>query len=126
MYRRGLYAQAAAEYRLALDADPGFAEAMSNLAWLMSACPDQEHSNGSEAVKLAARACEITGYRSPGFIAVLSAAHAETGRFDAARITAGKAMELIDAKTQSQAAGHIEDLIECYGKSLPWRDAPVE
>jgi protein O-mannosyl-transferase len=126
LYRKGQYAQAAAEYRLALDADPEFVEAMSNLAWMLSACSQQEYRNGPEAVKLAARACEITDYRRAEFIAVLSAAHAETGRFDTATITARKALALIDRKTQSQTAAQLSKLIECYGKSLPWRDSPLE
>jgi Tfp pilus assembly protein PilF len=126
LYRKGQYARADAEYRLALKSDPVFTEAMSNLAWLLSACPDEKFRNGPEAEKLAAGACEITEYRNPGFLAVLSAAQAECGQFESALAAARRARDLIDPEKQRQIALQLDSLIEQYGKSLPWRDTPVD
>jgi len=126
LYRRGRYAQAVAEYRLALKADPQFAEAMSNLARLLSACPDDKFRNGRKAMELAGQACRLTDYRSPEFLAVLSAAQAEDGRYDAAIRTARAALRLIDPGIRRQTALQIERFISQYRKSRPWRDDSVD
>jgi hypothetical protein len=44
-----------------------------------------------EALSLARRACELTGYKHPGFLATLAVACAAAGRFEEAVSTAQKA-----------------------------------
>lgn len=64
---------------LALNSDQ--AEALNNLAWLLATQPDPSIRNGSEAVRLATRACELTGNKEPGILSTLAAAHAANGEF---------------------------------------------
>jgi tetratricopeptide (TPR) repeat protein len=78
------YAQAASDYREAVRLDPKDADAASGLAWLLATCPDADVRNGRKAIEEATRACELTSWEAPYFLAVLGAAWAERGDFDEA------------------------------------------
>ena len=125
-YRRGQYAAAADEYRLALKSDSALVDAMSNLAWLLSACPDDKLRDGPQAVKLATKACSATEYNRPGLIAVLSVAYAECGQFDRAVQAAHAARKLIAPGTRVQTSQLLDRLIRCYRERRPWRDSAPE
>jgi Flp pilus assembly protein TadD len=59
---QGKYGEAIRLYRAALKAQPDQDVILNNLAWLLAACPDAAFRDGPEAVRLASRACELTGY----------------------------------------------------------------
>ena len=65
-----------------MKAQPDQEGVLNNLAWLLASCPNAAFRNGPEAVRLATRACESTGYAKPLLIGTLAAAQAEAGRFD--------------------------------------------
>ena len=51
---------------------------------MMATDPDPSVRNGSEAVRLAERAVQLTGAREPTLLDTLAAAYAEAGRFQEA------------------------------------------
>jgi tetratricopeptide (TPR) repeat protein len=78
------YAQAVSDYREVIRLYPKDADASSGLAWVLATCPDANVRDGRKAVEQATRACELTSWEAPYFLAVLGAAWAELGEFDEA------------------------------------------
>lgn len=66
--------EAVAHYREALRVQPNALEALNNLAWILAAHPDSRYRNGTEAVELATRTCELTRYQNPIPLITLAAA----------------------------------------------------
>src|SRR5439155_25947729 len=67
---------------------------LNGLAWVLATHPDARWRNGSEAVRLAEQACELTGYRQPAALGTLAVAYAEAGRFPEAVTTVQRAQAL--------------------------------
>jgi len=124
---------AVSHYRLAknLPAAAPDAVALNDLAWILAASPSPEFRNGAEAVKLAARACELDHNRQPIFIGTLAAAYAEAGRFDEAAAAARQAHDLAleraekaanpaDAKAAKELAARNLELLEVYRSRQPY------
>ncbi|MBI4584033.1 MAG: ASPIC/UnbV domain-containing protein [Planctomycetes bacterium] len=112
---------ALAEFR-ALFQDPlaGLA-AMTRAAMLLAASPDPGIRNGEEAVQIAQRACQLSGYRDPESLDALAAAYAESGRFDEALITVQKALGLAASANPAALAGQIEERRRLYQSRQPFR-----
>jgi hypothetical protein len=75
----------------------------------------------TEAVRLAERACELTGYRDPMLLGTLAFAYAEAGRLNAALATASKGRDLALASGQTELADRLRKLIEGYQAQQPAR-----
>ena len=58
---------------------------MVKLAWIRATHPDGANRDGGEAVKLALKACQYTGYQDIQTLGTLSAAYAEAGQFELAK-----------------------------------------
>ncbi len=101
----------------ALDLDPDFTNALNNMAWLLASAEDKKIKNADEAVKLAQRACELSGYNNYDFLDTLSIAYAAAGRFTEAIDAAGMAVELARSADQEQLVREIKDRIEVYKKN---------
>jgi len=97
---------AMSHYAAALRQNPDFPDALQHLAWIAATEAHPELRNGTEAVKMAARACALTGQKRPSMLLTLAAAYAEAGRFSDALATVGKAEQL--AKTQGQTGLEAE------------------
>ena len=72
---------AVSAYRRLLVLQPDQPEGLNNLAWLLATRSEPAIRNGEEAVRLARRACELTGNKEPGILSTLAAAHAANGNF---------------------------------------------
>jgi tetratricopeptide (TPR) repeat protein len=116
--------EAVAQYREALKLNPNLTGPLNNLAWVLAASPDDKLRNGAEAVRLAERACELTHYGEPLFIATLAAAYAECSRFPEAVTTAEKAEQLATAAGSEELAGKIRQLLELFRAGIPCRESP--
>ena len=108
--------EAIAHYREALRLQPDSVESLNNLAWALAACPDARLRNGTEAVTLATRACELTGYTNPMALTALAAAYAETGQFPEAVSFAEQAQRLANGG-QSPLAARLSAMLEAFRKS---------
>jgi tetratricopeptide (TPR) repeat protein len=130
---QGKTTEAIADYRLAKNVPVSAPDSavMNNLAWIMAASPFPELRNGAQAVKLAARACELDHNQQPIFIGTLAAAYAEAGRFDEAVAAAqqahdmalelaGKAHNPADAKAANDLAARNLELLEIYRSRHPY------
>jgi len=81
-YRRlGSYSEALSDYEKALEIDANLADALDGIAWISAICPDPEFRDGQRAVRSALRACELSDWKEPGYVATLAAAYAESGNF---------------------------------------------
>lgn len=87
------FGEAISHYRVAANLRTDDYEIYNNLAWLLATCPDDHLRDGSEAVRLAERACELTRGRVVNCIGTLAAAYAEAGDFSEAVATAERARQ---------------------------------
>ena len=117
----GRGAEAINQYRLALASVPDLVPALNNLAWVLATDPDAKNRNGTEAVRLAERACALTDYQIPVLMGTLAAAYAEAGSFKEAIATAQKARELAQAAGQSDVAEKNRQLLELYKSGRAYR-----
>jgi Flp pilus assembly protein TadD len=101
-----------------------FPDALDRLAWILATTPQAEFRNGEEAVRMAERACELTGHKQARFLATLAAAYAEAGRFPEAVSTAELARELAAAAGQKETEIKYASLLETVKSGKPWRESP--
>jgi len=120
----GRHREAIREYREVLRLDADDPEVLNNLAWILAAHPSAGLRDGTEAVKLAARACELTAHRQPVFLGTLAAAHAEVGEFEKAIEAARRAQELALSLRQTNIAQRNEQFLRLYQDRKPARMAP--
>jgi HEAT repeat protein/Tfp pilus assembly protein PilF len=106
------YAQAIGDYKEAIKLLPETQSATwhNNIAWILATCPRSEVRDGKEAVKHAARACEIQS--TPIFVDTLAAAHAEAGDFEEAVRLQEEALELPGARAR----------LKLYESKKPYRE----
>ncbi len=111
---RGEYEDAVKFYKAALAAQSDHPNILNNFAWLRASCTNAVFRNGDEAVRLATRACELTGYTKPLLIGTLAAAQAEAGSFQTAITTAERAAKLADSLQLQETVVRNRELIELY------------
>ena len=119
---KGQYREAVSHYELTLRSEPDSPMALNNLAWILSAGPDQSIRDGRRAVDLAVRLNEVTQRKNPFFIRTLAAAYAEAGEFDKAIETNQAASGLADAQGQHELAAKIQEEGNLYREHRPFHD----
>jgi len=122
--QKGDYDQALPHLRAACAADPNALDALDSLAWILAVAPDQNLHRPAEALPLAQRACELTGYRKPETLDTLAAVYAALGQFPAAVETAQKARQLAQDAGQEQLARDIQNRGELYRSGQPYYEPP--
>ena len=123
---QGNYERAIRDFERVIKLNPGNAKAYDNLAWILATHPDAELRDGSQAVRLAERACHLTQYKSPAMLDTLAATYAETGRFDQAVKTAQKAMQIARAAKSEKLAEDIQSRLNLYKAKRPFRTSALE
>jgi Flp pilus assembly protein TadD len=109
---RGQFAPALAEWEAARQLDPGRLPVLTNMAWLLSACPDARVRHGARAVELAELALKLSPRPDARLYDTLGAAYAEAGRFTEALTSVRHAIELapgdpaLKAREALYASGH--------------------
>ncbi len=119
---QGRTAEGITEFRRSLRLQPNQPEALNDLAWLLATSPDATVRDGAEAVKLAARACELTHNERPLLVGTLAAACAEAARWDEAVAAAQKAHDLAVADGLKALAEKDLKLQELYRSHHAFRD----
>jgi tetratricopeptide (TPR) repeat protein len=117
-YQTGDAAQAVAQFQRVLKQQPENLDALNNLAWLLATWDDTKVRNGMEAVRLAEKACQLTGYKQPRMTGTLAAAYAEAGRYDDAVATGNLTVKLAnDAGDQSLT--YVGNFIQSHATNHP-------
>ena len=149
LMKLGRYEESAAAYQEILRRWPGHADAHNNLAyvlvklgrreeaephrisalrlkaWALATQEDPKDRNGAEAVRLAERACEQTGYKEPLALDTLAAAFAESGRFDEALAMGARAVEAAKSAGNTGLVAEIGARMELYRSHRPYRDSSL-
>jgi Tfp pilus assembly protein PilF len=114
--------EALAQYREALRLQPDSPEVLNNLGWLLATQRDPALRDGAEAVRLAERACALTGRSQPLLLGTLAAAYAEARRFDEAVRTGEEAARLAEAAGQTDLARKNQELVASYRAGKPYHE----
>jgi tetratricopeptide (TPR) repeat protein len=122
LVQKGFFREAATHYEIALRSEPDSALPLNNLAWLLSAGPDDSLRNGARAVELALRLNRVSNRSNPFFIRTLAAAYAEAGQFENAVETGQSASELAHVQGQHGLAIQIQEETDLYRQHMPFRD----
>jgi tetratricopeptide (TPR) repeat protein len=85
--------EAKSDYESLIRRSPNNAAAHNTLAWLLATCPKAVCRDGTKAVELARKACELSEWKEPTHLGTLAAAYAESGKFDEAVRWQAKALE---------------------------------
>ena len=120
----GRLEDAVTHYRAALLTAPDNVQALSNLAWTLATAPDARLRDGTEALRLAERAAELTGRRDPAVLGVLAGAYAGVGRVVDAVTTNRQAAALAREQGQDDLARRLDARQASYEANRPYRQAP--
>jgi len=121
LLEEGKHEQAAELYGRSLKEQPNLCETLLGLATIRAVSSDQTLRDGDQAVELAARACELTGYSDPGALDVLGMAYAEAGRFRDAVSSAQRAVRMARGAGNRVLADAIEQRVRLYGRQMAFR-----
>ena len=97
---------------------------LDELAWFLATYPDSNLRDGSEAVRLAERACALTNRRVPALLATLAAAYAETGDFSRGIATGEEALRTGQAIGDTESVKLSENILIALRANLPFRHKP--
>lgn len=106
------YDQAIDSYRKALQLNPDSSSAMESLAGILINDSGADYYNPGEAVRLAERACELTGYNQLPLLNTLNKAYIHTGRIREAVDTAEIALRICLAGDMKDEAENIRQLLK--------------
>ncbi len=121
--KAGKLSEAADHYRRALAQSPDFVPGLLALASLLATADEEDLRNGRLAVRLATKGCDITQFKDPEALAVLAAAHAETGRFEDAVYHAQRALRFARTLGTETLAANIQRQLELYRQRRPSRES---
>ena len=94
---------------------------LDGLAWILSTDANPDFRNGTEAVRMAERACALTGRQDPEKLKTLAAAYAETGRFEEAISTVRTAKDLAAKANRQELVNECSLMLEHFQRGESWR-----
>jgi len=95
---------------------------LDELAWLLATYPDSKSRDGTEAVRLAERACALTERRISALLDTLAAAYAEAGDFPRAISAAEEALNRARSSGDNDAVKLSESVLASLRENVPYRD----
>jgi len=113
------YDKAIANYMETIKLNPKDARPHERLAWVLATVPKVELRNGQKAVGYATRACELTEWKNPDYLATLSAAFAESGDFNEAIIWQKKALEF--PNLEKEKADEYRQRLALFEQGKPYQ-----
>jgi cytochrome c-type biogenesis protein CcmH/NrfG len=123
---QGKWAEAIAEYKAVLQIEPDHLFALNDLAWLLATASDPHFRDGSEAVQLAEKACQLSNYQVTKYVGTLAAAYAEAGRFADAVKTGKIAISLAAAAKNERLAQKNRELLELYQLKRAYHEPAIQ
>ena len=99
---------------------------LDELAWLLATYSDSNSRDGTEAVRVAERACALTDRRVPAFLATLAAAYAETGDFSRGIAAGEEALRRAQAIGDPDSVKLSENILMALREDLPYRHKPEQ
>ena len=117
LQRLGRLDEARHEFEEALRAKPDWPRSQNALARILATHPDASRRNPEEAVRLADRAAELTGYEDSAILDTLAAAYAGAGQFEKAAAVAEEAIRLA---TDAALAEDIRARLSLYKSRKPY------
>src|SRR5438270_7625685 len=120
--QQGRIREAVEQWQRVLAIQPENGNAMSNLAWVFAASPEESLRDGTQAVRLAEQAMQLSGGKIPMIFRTLAAAYAENGRFSRAIETAQRGLELANSQGNPGLAAELQNNIALYQAERPLRD----
>ena len=123
--KRGQLDEAISHYHQAIKMRPRDSAAMNNLAWILATATDPMLRDPAEAIRLAEKACDLTGHKNTVFLNTLAVAYFYANKFDDAVSTAEKALELAEATGNENLAQEIRGRLELFKKGKSHIDKPL-
>lgn len=111
------FRRALEDFRKATKMDPQCGSAWNGIAYVFATAPNDEFRNGTEAVRYAQRACDLTGWSDWTPVSTLAGAWAECGDFDKATEYAERALELAPDSERAERRERVEQ----YRRGQPFR-----
>ncbi len=122
LLKQGQTARAIESFRAALRLDPNHAKSLDRLARVLACATEAPLHDGAEAIRLATRAAELTGWQQPAVLDTLAAANAEAGRFEEAVKVLRAAIELLNQNGATNEARNLEPRLRSFQNRQPWRE----
>ena len=113
--------EALTEFSEAMRLEPRAPVPMALTAMLLATHPNATSRNSTEAIRLARGAAQLTGSKDRGVLEILAASYAAAGRFGEAVEAERKALELVSASTDPQAAAEMKAALDLYKRGLTRR-----
>ena len=121
---QGRIEEALPHLREAIRIKPDFSMALNTLAWVLATHPNPGIRDGTEAVRLATRAVELSNEKNAGYLDTLAAAHAEAKDFDAAVKASEKAATVALATGHEEMLEGVQERKRLYENRRPYREKP--
>jgi tetratricopeptide (TPR) repeat protein len=121
LFRRQEVGAAIGHLSSAVRLNPNDAQMLSDLAWIFATAPTAELRDGTRAIALAKRACELTRYRAVQPLDILAVGYAEAGQFAEATRAAEQALDLAQTAGDEAVVEAIKARIELYKEGKPYR-----
>lgn len=118
--KRKDYQQALNDFQSATKANPKHPYGYNGQAWIYATCPNAKFRRGSEAVKLATKACELSDWKDPFCLDTLGTAYAEDGNFEQA--IKYQKMALANEEFASDYVAKAKKRLSLYETKRPYRD----
>ena len=117
----GKYDLAIENLTKAIELKPDNIDVLNKLAWLFAVVDNTTIHNAPKAVEFAQRGCELTGYKDPMLLDTLAVAYAAAGRFDEAKATAERALNIAKETGRENLAAEIQKRIKLYEANQPYQ-----
>jgi Flp pilus assembly protein TadD len=115
-------ANASDQFTAIASSAPDSAVLENELAWIFATAPESTVRNGSEAIRLAERACVLTNRGRPKFLATLAAAYGEAGRFSDAVAAAQESRSLARSTGDTSTSYLADRLLGSLQNQQPFRE----
>jgi tetratricopeptide (TPR) repeat protein len=116
------YAKALEDLNTVLPLDLENADSWNSLAWFLATCPEAKYRDGSRAVELARKSCELSNWKDVLAIDTLAAAYAEIGEFGKAIEFQKKSIEGMTKAEDKELGEKSRARLKLYEQKKPYRD----